>query len=271
MQRRPTQEEVFQCLSVLRDEAKKHHVSPRRLDFLEKLVMVESGGCQIQADGSNAYGIAQVIPKTWNSHAKEFGLEPTYSPKGDGRHDIRQQSIFLIKSTDHNVRVLKRRTGIMEPSDGQLYLMHFAGENVAVNTINLAKKENGVNIPIQYVLSQDALDSNGYKTEKNKGVRINFKDGGYLPLSSFKVGDFLNWSNGKMGLPAEYKTDSVPQYEKNKFGIPESAGDWVKGAAIVGLVIAAAVGIGNWIFGGDDAEAKSPPPPPKRPPSRSRA
>lgn len=268
MQRRPTKDEIDQInesFSVLRDEARKHHVSPQRLAYLEKLVMVESGGIQKPADGSKAFGISQATPGTWNDDAKEFGLDSTDDKiKGDGRRDIRQQAIFLIKFTEKN-EVIFRRTFKRVPDDGELYLMHFSGRAAGKNAIIVAEADP--NTPIQNVMDKDAINANSYKNEINKGVRINFKDGGYLPIKDFKVGDFVNWANGKMGLPDKYKTNSSPQYGRDKFGVPESMGNWVM-VAIAAAVVLAVTLISEVFFGGD-----TPPPPntPRRQPARGRA
>ena len=267
MQRRPTQEEVNKCLSVLRDEAKKHQVNAQRLAYLEKLAKAESGGCQIGADGSNAFGMFQFTPKTWDKYADKFGLDRTNSKNGDGRNDIRQQVIAAIKSTEDNELIFKRRFK-RAPDDGELYLMHFAGETPALNAISLASKGE-YNTPVQNVLSEDAIKSNSGNGDPSNGVRINFNGGGYLPIKDFKVGDFINWSNGKMDIPAKYQTNSLPQYEKNKFGIPESMGNWVA-IPIIAIAIAAVVAIGNIIFGDDD-DIKAPQSTPRRTPPRSRA
>lgn len=263
MQRRPTKDEIDQInesFSVLRDEARKQHVSSQRLAYLEKLVRVESGGIQKSAEGSKAFGISQATPDTWNDNAKEFGLERTDSPKGDGRRDLRQQAIFLIKFTEKNETIFIRsfhRT----PDDGELYLMHFAGAGAAKNAITAAKAD--ANTPIKHVLEPKAIDSNSYKSEQNKGVRINFKDGGFLPIENFKVGDLVNWANGKMGLPDnKYKTNSSPQYKRDKHGVPDSQGNWVMVAiAAVAAVVVAAVAM----FSDDDNGNLQSPNTPRRP------
>jgi|CXWL01.1.fsa_nt_gi hypothetical protein len=254
MPRRPTKDEINESFNVLRDEARKHHVSPQRLAYLEKLAMVESGGSQVGADGSKAFGMFQVTPDTWNDDAKEFGLERTDSSKGDGRHDLRQQAIFAIKSTEKNEVILSRSLN-RPPDDGELYLMHFAGRTAGKRAIDLAKIDP--NTPIKHALSQNAIDSNSYKSETNKGVRINFKDGGFLPIENFKVGDLVNWASGKMGLPDDkYKTNSSPQYKRDKGGVPDSQGNWVMVAiAAVAAVVVAAVAM---FSDDDDGNLKSP-------------
>ncbi len=258
MQKKPSKEEIFECIRVLHEEAVRFNVEPRRFEFLEKLVMVESGGCQIQADGSNAYGIAQVIPKTWNGHAARFGLHRTDDNIfGDGRKSLKEQSIFLIKSTAYNESLIRQRAGITHPDDGLLYLMHFAGEDVALKAINLAKTPDGINTPIRNIMSQEAIKANSYKDENNKGVRINLNDGGYIPIEDFKVGDLINWANGKMGLPPKYTTNSVPRYGHNKAGSQEVNGkSALKGLALVGAVAA----IGSIVFDmcfGDDTQVQA--------------
>ncbi len=240
-------------IKLLEELAHEKGLRAEGVAVLKRIMNNESSGeTNPKSNGrSSAKGLFQFIDGTWaglvNKHPDEL--------KKDGRDDPRQQIIAAIYFTKSNELAFKRRFD-RTPDDGERYLMHFAGEDTALRVIRLA--EIDPNTPIQNVMSQKAIEDNGYKSEANKGVRINFKDGGFLPIESFKVGDFVNWANGKMGLPDnKYKTDSSPQYKRDKRGVPDSQGNWIMVAiAAVAAVVAAVAMFSD--DEPDDGNLKSP-------------
>lgn len=235
-------------IKLLEEICHEKGVSEDRIAYLKKIMNAEStDGVDTKNPNSSATGLFQFIDGTWDKLVKNHKDLDI-----NGHDDPRQQILAAIYFTKDNEIIFKRRLE-RAPDHGELYLMHFA-EKHGIRAIELAKIDP--NTPIQNVMTDREINANSYKSEKNQGVRIDFKDGGFLPIEKFKVGDFVNWSNGKMGLPDKYKTDSSPQYKRDKRGVPDSQGNWVMVAiAAVAAVVVAAVAM---FSDDDDGNLKSP-------------
>ncbi len=236
-------------IKLLEEICHEKGVSEDRIAYLKKIMNAESSdGVDKKNPNSSATGLFQFIDGTWDKLVKNHKDLDI-----NGRGDPRQQILAAIYFTKDNEIIFKRRLE-RAPDHGELYLMHFA-EKSGLRAIELAKIDP--NTPIQNVMDKEAINANSYKSEKNQGVSINFKDGGFLPIENFKVGDLVNWASGKMGLPDnKYKTNSSPQYKRDKRGVPDSQGNWVMVAiAAVAAVVVAAVAM---FSDDDDGNLKSP-------------
>lgn len=127
-------------------------------DLLEKIIQVESGGnADAEASTSNAVGVAQFIPSTWNrmieKHAPELKQGRTPEEVLELRRDEKVSRRMAAALAEDNARVL-RDSGIPE-TDSNIYLAHFLGAGTAVNLL----QESG-STPVEEVIGAAAIKAN---------------------------------------------------------------------------------------------------------------
>lgn len=233
-------------------------------------MMLESSGNHrnhVPANTGTAAGWFGITAPTW-----ETLLKQNKSLKPDGRLIPEQHVIAHFDLSYSNREKLIAAFG-KTPDFAQWRAAHMLGAGgigakpgtAGIGAIEVIKEaEERPNTPIKGFLSND-------KIEKNKNVKLKLKNGNDLYFPDFAVGDLMNLFYSQMKMPEKYQTNSVGSYKRDKSGLPEFSGKMVMMAGAIGLLALAVYEIGSWIFGGDDAEAKTPPPTPRRTPPRSRA
>lgn len=264
-----------QLFKMLEEQANATGLTERGINVLKKIMKVESrwNVKAIPTSGrSNAVGLFQVVPDTWNEWAEKLpDMDKTNSPNGDGRLDPEQQIKFAIAFTKHNVNVLADKLK-HEPNDGEIYLAHFLGAETAAKVIETAEKEPSARI--DRVLSQKVMKANGYKSDGDKGVSIKLKNGGELLFEDFTVADLVNWANGKMELPEKYHVEGHSyNYKKNAQGeetkVPESFGEMIMSIITGAVQLLASLAKGAVTFVMGDSPSTTPPQVAKAPTSPS--
>lgn len=154
-------------------------VSVGSKDFMDKLVQVESAGDpNAEASTSNAVGLTQFIPSTWNSmidkHAPELREGKSPEEVLELRKDPELSRQMAARLAEDNARIL-RASGV-EESDSNLYLAHFLGAGQATNV--LTERDD---TPLEEIIGARAIAA-------NKSI-----------MKGKTVGDLKDWAKSKMG------------------------------------------------------------------------
>lgn len=160
-----------------RVDYKKEFSTTRGSDYMSKMIQAESGGRNIRnLEGSNAFGVAQIMPATFEGLVRKAGKEnPLYGKTfEDMKADVNLQMEAARQLTDEN-RSYLQRMGV-STSDAALYLAHFLGPNGAVRALTASDSS-----PIRSVVSPDQL-------EKNSNLR-----------QMTTVAELKRWADQKMG------------------------------------------------------------------------
>ena len=134
--------------------------------YTSKVRGAESGGNDNAANpNSSATGRYQIIDSTYNRYAKRLGLT------GD-KNDPANQEAVMKAYTQDSVDALNSNG--LAVTDGNLYLLHFLGQDAGTNVL----QEKGTTA-LSDILPSRVINANPF-------------------LSGWTVGDLLNWSNKKM-------------------------------------------------------------------------
>lgn len=129
--------------NALQSAAKRHGVDPNVLAVIgyheSKL------NPNAKAKTSSARGLGQFIKET----GKSYGL------RGDGSDSVEAQANALARYTADNRRAIMKANGGREPTIGELYLSHFAGQGGGASIARA-----GDNTPISKVLKASAIAAN---------------------------------------------------------------------------------------------------------------
>ncbi len=255
-------------LALLEEIANQEGLGEQGRIVLRKIMLVESDGqTTIKNPNSDALGLFQVIPKTWNRYADKYDdIDRTDSPKGDGRLNARQQILFAVRFTRDNERALTAALGGHPPTEGQLYKAHFlglGGGNRDKGAIDVIKElEKNPSRPIKGFLPNFIFGPNSdvYLSFPDKKRRLYFED--------FTVSDMHIWANRKMEQPPKYELlsdEARSRYRKDK-GIldflPDAFGDMqMSTMAMIAAAVVALIGI---TFSGGSSGSQSPSPTPSK-------
>ena len=148
---------------------------------LSHIMGAESGGDRhAKAKTSSATGIFQFTRGTWNAVAK-----------GKDIYDVKDQCDAAVTYTLHNRQTLLKALN-REPTSGELYLAHFAGDGTAAKIL-----KSDPNTPITSLMSAKAIKANA-------GIKFHGKT-----FANFTAGDVEAWAAFKMdadlGARREYQ------------------------------------------------------------------
>jgi hypothetical protein len=155
-------------------------------DIVNRIILAESNGRQIQNERSSAAGPAQFLAGTWLELMREYRPDLT---KGRSqaevlamRSDAQLARDLTKRSLQQHIALLKRNDLPVTPST--LYLGHFAGSTGAVAVLLAPKSANAA-------LVLASADPSG-KTPREKIVAAN-------PfLARFTAGDLQEWAARRM-------------------------------------------------------------------------
>jgi hypothetical protein len=107
--------------------------------YLNRVQQTESGGNpNAQNPSSSASGLYQFTDPTWNSMVKKYGARTGIT--SDMKNNPQAQQVFAELLTQENAQALRQTLG-REPSEGELYLAHFAGAGGAKRLLKIKNKD----------------------------------------------------------------------------------------------------------------------------------
>lgn len=115
-------------------------------------------------DMNGAYGLTQFVRSTWDDVTRSHGPTLGYvRPESDDEHydrraDPRWALAFGATLADENAQALQRATG-MRPSEGDVYLAHFVGSDVASALLRADRSYRG-SLPAASFVSAQAARNN---------------------------------------------------------------------------------------------------------------
>ena len=147
--------------------------------FMDRLVQAESNGnADAEAPTSNAVGLTQFIPSTWNRIVDKYSPELRQNKTSEEvlalRRNPELSREMAARLAEDNGRILE--SSQIDSTDANLYLAHFLGAGAAVNVLSAS-----MSTPLDDVVGQAAIKANA-SVMKNK-----------------TVGDLVKWSKIKMG------------------------------------------------------------------------
>ncbi len=171
-------------MAMARDQLQTGEVTPPpapRFDwqkFAIKTGSAESSGrWQIQAEGSSAYGLYQITRPTW---LRLLRKDPEYGRSnmddeywwGKRTNPAMQERVFKLLVDENKAALEKAGQPV---TDGNMYLMHFAGQSGATKILRAAP-----DTPIEQIMSRGAIEANPF-------------------LKGKTAGDVVDWAHAKMG------------------------------------------------------------------------
>lgn len=108
-------------------------------------VAKKESGSNIKATNprSSSKGLYQFIDSTWEYVVDKYG--DRYQITMNGRMDVRESTVGMILFTRENRDYLRDRLD-HEPTNKELYIAHFAGNNMAVDILTANPREAIVNV-----------------------------------------------------------------------------------------------------------------------------
>lgn len=171
-------------MTMARDQLQSGQVAPApvpRFDwqkFAIKTGSAESSGrWHVEAEGSSAYGLYQITRPTW---VRVLRKDPNYSNAklsddylwSKRTNPASQEHVFRLL-VDENKAALEKAGAPV--TDGNMYLMHFAGQSGATKILKAAP-----DTPIERIMSEGAIKANPF-------------------LQGKTAGDVIDWAHAKMG------------------------------------------------------------------------
>lgn len=112
----------------------------RMQNYLKSIALTESGGNRNAAPKtSSARGLFQFTEDTWKNTVKQMGKDWSMQDRMDPTKSAEAAAFF----TRQNASVFKKKFG-REPSNEELYLMHFLGSEGAMKFIDTLQKDPGI-------------------------------------------------------------------------------------------------------------------------------
>lgn len=125
-------------------------------DILDRIMMAESSGNpNAKAKTSSASGLFQFTDGTFRNMVKKYGKEYGFSMKDKNKPEVQRMAAGLLM--EENRKALSK-TLDRQPTAGELYLAHFAGQSGAKRLLKAQNKNP--NIPAIRVSSKDAVAAN---------------------------------------------------------------------------------------------------------------
>jgi hypothetical protein len=134
--------------------------------LLDRIAIAESGGDpNAKARTSSASGLFQFTDPTWRAMVRKYGKD-TGITTGD-KSNPQAQRVMADKLVQENKRILSKKLG-RRPTDGELYIAHFAGPNVANKII----KRKDKNITAKNVVPRSYYEANKSIFKDNRTGRM---------------------------------------------------------------------------------------------------
>ena len=144
-------------------------INPQNRDaYYDSIKSAESGG-KVNAKNpqSSATGLYQFTTGTWNDMVARYGEE--YGLTKDGRTIPEQQEKAIRLFTAENEKIVENGIG-RSPTNGELYIAHFAGAGRAIDIINNRNSDrpSADLVPQEYLSANETIfykkDANGNRT-----------------------------------------------------------------------------------------------------------